>query len=274
MSYKAVVFDIQGFALSDGPGIRTTVFFKGCPLRCLWCHNPEGLSPEPELCVKVARCTHCGKCMSGCSHEECQKWGRCLHICPAGNISVVGKEYAPDGLAELVLRDRDIFKSSGGGVTFSGGEPLLNSKFIAELVPKLEGIHTAVETCGYVDERSFAIALGCIDYFLFDLKVYDSAKHREYTGVDNAKIHRNLRALQESGKPHVIRVPIIPGYTDDEENLRGIAELAGDSPVELLPYNILAGAKYANFGREYKLAHLRPGKIDEFKKYFINEIST
>lgn len=264
---KAVVFDIQGFSTDDGPGIRTTVFFKGCPLRCLWCHNPEGLSPEPELCVKVARCKNCGKCLAGCNHPDCQQWGRCLHICPSGNISVVGKQYTASELAELLLRDKDIFDSSDGGVTFSGGEPLLQIEFIASLTPKLGGIHTAVETCGYVSERSFSVALDCIDFFLFDLKVYDSGRHKKYTGVENGVICRNLKTLQKSGKPHVIRIPLIPGYTDDEENLRGLAKLAGGSTVPLLTYNALAGAKYANLGKVYPLAGLQPTKTEGHKKY-------
>ena len=142
---------------------------------------------------------------------------------PAGNIKVVGKEYTASQLAELIMRDRDIFEASGGGVTFSGGEPLLNARFIESLVPKLGGIHTAVETCGYVSPENFEAALKCIDYFMFDLKVYDSKKHKEYTGVPNEPIQRNLLALQAiGGKPHVIRIPLIPAH-GPEDNLKGLA---------------------------------------------------
>ena len=182
---EAVIFDIEGFAVNDGPGIRTTVFFKGCPLRCVWCHNPEGLSAEPELCVKTAKCTRCGKCLAGCNHPECQSWGRCLHICPSGNISVVGKKYDTDTLAGLLLKDKDLYKFSGGGVTFSGGEPLVHVPFLIELIPKLCGIHTAAETCGYIDSEKFTSALDYIDYFIFDLKLYDNDGHKKYTGVYN-----------------------------------------------------------------------------------------
>lgn len=267
---KAIIFDIKGFAISDGPGIRTTVFFKGCPLRCKWCHNPEGLSAEAQLCIKTAQCTNCGKCLKKCTHAECQKWERCLHICPQGNISIAGKEYDSETLASILKRDTDLYLSGGGGVTFSGGEPMMQISFIRELIPKLNGIHTAVETSGYVSPDKFNHDILLFDYVMFDLKLYDNDSHKAFTGVPNDWIHENLRILQSSGKKFILRIPIIPDITDTEYNLRGLAELAGDSDVELLSYNTLAGAKYTNFGMKYPLAHTGPfvRKVLEFEKYF------
>ncbi|MHB1151713.1 MAG: glycyl-radical enzyme activating protein [Eubacteriales bacterium] len=267
---KVVLFDIKSFAIGDGPGIRTTVFFKGCPLRCRWCHNPEGLSADVQLCIKTPQCTHCGKCLKKCTHAECQKWGRCLHICPQGNISIAGKEYDSETLASILKRDTDLYLSSGGGVTFSGGEPMMQISFIRELIPKLYGIHTAVETSGYISPDKFINDISLFDYVMFDLKLYDNDSHIEYTGVPNKWIHENLRMLQSSGKKHVLRIPVIPDITDTEHNLRGLAKLAGDSDVELLSYNTLAGAKYTNFGMKYPLEDIRPSvrSVFEFEKYF------
>jgi len=250
-----IVFDIKGFALHDGPGIRTTVFLKGCPLRCMWCHNPEGLSPLPQLCVKETACVRCGKCFLPCGHPECQPFGRCLHICPNGCISVAGETYTAKALLERLLRDKDVFTHAGGGVTFSGGEPLLQWQFVCETAKLLrqEGIHTAMETCGYAEPSHFRETVAEIDYVLFDLKLAEEAAHLRYTGVSNQKILANFAYLRHSGKPYLVRTPLIPSITDTEENLSAIRQYIGDSPWEKLPYNGLAGAKYANFGMYYPL---------------------
>ena len=250
---KLTIFDIKGFALHDGPGIRTTVFCKGCPLRCLWCHNPEGLSPERQLCVKETACLHCGKCRVPCSHPDCQRWGRCLHICPAGCISVTGEEIATEHLAERLMADRDVFAMSGGGVTFSGGEPLLQWDPVQEcaLLLRENGIHTAMETCGYAAEEIFRRVVLSMDYIIMDIKLADPVLHKRYTGVYNDRILENFRFLQSCGKPYLIRTPLIPGITDTDENLTAIRELIGNSEWEQLPYNTLAGAKYPNFGMTY-----------------------
>jgi len=252
------VFDIKGFALHDGPGIRTTVFLKGCPLRCLWCHNPEGLSPEPQLCVKKAACTGCGLCMKGCTHPDCQPFGRCLHICPNGCVSAAGEIYTPEALAERLCRDKDVFAMSGGGVTFSGGEPLMQAGFVCAVsdILRAEGIHLAVETCGYAGETVFRQVLDRMDFVMMDIKLEDPILHKRYIGVDNSLILANLRTLQSSGKPYRIRTPLIPGITDTEENLNEIKKLIGDADWEKLPYNTLAGAKYENFGMRFGMERL------------------
>ena len=254
------IFDIKGFALTDGPGIRTTVFMKGCPLRCLWCHNPEGLSPEAELYIKQAKCAHCGKCTAvPCGHEDCRRLGngRCLHVCPNGCLSVCGFTMTSAELAERLLRDRDVYEMSDGGVTFSGGEPLMQHAFVGEVLEILagEGISSAVETSSFAAHDVYRRTLEHVGFVMADLKLFDGDAHLRYTGVPNDGILRNLRWLiDESGKEFVIRVPLIPGITDTDENLAAIGGFVGDAPVELLPYNALAGAKYASVGREYRLS--------------------
>ena len=260
---KGTIFDIKGFALSDGPGIRTTVFLKGCPLRCLWCHNPEGLSPKPELRVKMSRCTGCGKCRLPCDHADCKPFGRCLHICPFGNVTAAGTEYTPEELAAILLRDRDVF-GNDGGVTFSGGEPLMQADFLAECASILrrEGVHTAIETSSYAPPAVYDRVTDAVDYVLCDIKLMDSEKHKKYCGVDNAVILENLSRLMKKDKEMLFRIPLIPGITDTDENLAAIADFIKDRPVELLTYNDMAGAKYSSVGREYTLGHLRRSDIE------------
>lgn len=248
---RGVVFDIKDFALNDGGGIRTTVFFKGCPLRCIWCHNPEGLSPKPELYEKRG-CTKCGLCYRGCGHPDCQPFGRCLHICPQNLLRVVGTEWDSDALAAHLLRKSDIYAATGGGVTLSGGEPLLQADFCHELLSALSGkTHRAIETCGYADRQTFDRLTGACDFVFMDLKLYDPEAHRSYTGVRNEPILANAAALKVSGIPHRFRIPLIPGITDTHDNLCRLSEVAGDSPVELLGYNRLAPAKYPGVRRTF-----------------------
>lgn len=242
---KGTVFSIQEFTVHDGPGCRVTVFLKGCPLHCFWCHNPEGIRPEPQLLCKTARCTHCGRCLRGCAHEDCRPFGRCLHACPQGLLTVSGQIWSADALADRLNGYGDML--DGGGVTFSGGEPLMQMDFLEEVCCRLR-LHKAVQTSGYAPEEVFRRMLGTVDYILFDIKLADRRLHRKYTGADNDLILHNYRLLLDSGKPHVVRVPLIPAVTDTRENLAAIAALTRHSHVELMRYNPCAGAKYDMLG--------------------------
>ncbi len=243
---NAVLFDIKEFAVHDGPGVRTTVFFKGCPLRCIWCHNPEGLSSSKQLMIQHSRCRACGKCREACTHETCRPFGRCLYACPDALIRVCGQDITADALYARLMRDADFLRDSGGGVTFSGGEPLMQYRFLLTMLQRLResGVHTAIETSGYAAPSVFRTVASQTDYVIMDLKLADPVLHKQYTGVDNADILANAAWLCASGILHEFRTPLIPGITDTEENLRALKEIAGDSPYELLPYNTLAGAKY------------------------------
>lgn len=247
------IFDIKEMAVHDGPGLRTTVFFKGCPLRCRWCHNPEGLSGAPQLMFKASRCRNCGLCRRPCSHEECKPFERCIRICPENCLEITGREITPRSLAREIAASAQILGKNFGGVTFSGGEPLAQPAFLLATEAKLKAYHLCVETSGYASETVFLQMLSHTDFVIMDMKLADRKAHRQYTGVYNDPILRNLRLLQESGKPHLLRTPLIPGITDTEENLEAIRCLAGASEWECLPYNPMAGAKYPMLGMEYTL---------------------
>ena len=259
---RGIVFDIKEFAVHDGPGVRTTVFMKGCPLSCRWCHNPEGLSPRPELMVKTARCRHCGLCMQPCTHDECKPYGRCLYVCPEGLISVVGESWTPGELAARVMKGADFLRMSGGGVTISGGEPTMQAEFVTALLRRLRGLHRAVETCGYCSGERFISVIGECEYILFDLKLADPEAHKRWCGVDNRPILENFERLRSSGREYLVRVPLIPDVTDTSENLAAISEIVGDSRVELLGYNRMAGAKYAGVGRVYTIPDKPNNEVD------------
>ena len=259
---RAVIFDIKEFALHDGPGVRTTVFFKGCPLRCVWCHNPEGLTMEMQLMTKDARCRRCGRCRITCEHEVCRPFGRCVYACPDALISVCGRDISADELYSRLMRDADFLRESGGGVTFSGGEPLLQHEFLLIMLNRLRaaGVHTAVETSGYADPEVFRAVADTADLVIMDLKIADPAIHKTYTGADNAVILENAAYLQKSGKAHEFRTPLIPGITDTEENLDAIRAIVGASSHELLPYNELAGAKYPMLGVDFPYDSIKNNK--------------
>jgi len=257
------VFDLKEFSIHDGPGARVTVFLKGCPLRCKWCHNPEGLSRAPQLLWKEKLCRNCGRCQEACDHADCREFGRCIHRCTSGALTVSGTNWEADDLVKKLRGYETMLASMGGGITVSGGEPLFQPDFTLELLRGLEGMHRAIQTSGYAPESTFRSVLQQVEYVMMDVKLADSARHREYTGVDNTGILRNLQILQANGKPHVLRVPLIPGITDLPENLQAIAELAGESAVELLEYNQFAPAKYRMLGKEFPLGEVQqPNPVD------------
>ncbi len=258
---EGIIFDLKEFALNDGKGIRTTVFFKGCPLRCQWCHNPEGLSPHRELYLRRNGCTGCGLCRKPCTHPDCRGLGRCLHVCPQNLVRAVGETWDVERLAARLLRDADIYRRTNGGVTFSGGEPLLQWRFACALADRLRGaVHRTLETCGYASGEAFAALAERCDFIYMDLKLMDGAAHKKYTGVDNDVILRNARWLRKSGIPHAFRTPCVPGVTDTRENLDAIAAFVGGDAWEFLPYNTLAPAKYAAVGRTFSYVPPTPAR--------------
>ena len=273
---KGTVFDIKEFSVYDGPGIRTTVFLKGCPLRCRWCHNPEGLSSHPQVMISSSSCSDCGSCaVDGCSASGgktallstfslCAGCGKCVEKCPSNLRKISGTAYTPEELAEKIMKN-SIFFENGGGVTFSGGEPTMQADFLCKTLELLP-IHKAIQTCGFCETEKFKAIIQRIDYLFFDIKHTDPQKHKLYTGVDNALILENLRYVIDSDKPFVARVPLIKGVNDDLCNLAATANLLKDATnlqrVELLPYSSLAGAKYDMIGKNYTESFTAPDTVD------------
>lgn len=248
-----MIFDIKEMAVHDGPGIRTTVFLKGCPLRCIWCHNPEGLSFKPQLMYKQVRCIDCKSCQKECNHEECKPFGRCIHVCPENCLEIAGKEVTVKELANELKSSAEFLGDNFGGFTFSGGEPLAQPQFLLKLIEELKGYHLCIETSGFADCEVFKTVIEKLQFVIMDIKLADSKEHEKYTGVHNEQILKNFEVLKNSGKPFVIRTPLIPNITDTEENLQKIEEIIGNSNWEKLPYNAAAGAKYKTLGMEYNM---------------------
>ena len=252
-----MIFDIKEMALFDGPGLRQTVFLKGCPLRCSWCQNPEGMEKKPVLMVSWASCLHCNACRNVCPHtSSCNACGACIPVCPLNLRHIVGEEIESDVLVKRLMKDSDYYRRYGGGVTFSGGEPLLQGEFLLEVLEKLPRMHTAIETSGFCDASLFKDVVGALDFIYMDMKLMDSSRHKKYCGVDNKVILENARFLCGSDKPFVIRIPVIPGVNDSEENYRATAKFLKGAKnlkrVELLHYNSAAGAKYSMIGKSYR----------------------
>ena len=269
---KGIVTDIQRFSVHDGPGIRTLVFLKGCPLSCPWCCNPETQREEPELLFYEFKCISCGKCVAICpesaigrpgepriDRERCTMCGACAQVCPSGALKISGDLMSVDEVYEVIAKDRIFYDKSGGGVTFSGGEPLVQHEFLLAMLEKLRGerIHTAVETTGYAGWDVLDGVREKVDLFLYDLKIMDTANHLGVVGVSNSPIFDNLKRLVSSGSDVVVRVPVIPGYTHDDDNLQKIfafaASLGGIKTINLLPYHGYGKSKYTSVGREYGL---------------------
>ena len=283
MSATALVANIQGYSIHDGPGIRTVVFLKGCPLRCRWCANPENLQDKVRTGFLPNLCRHCGRCAKACprgailpdpdrriDRSRCDECCSCVEACFYGALVRYGNPMTAEETFGKVRRDKMFYDSSGGGVTVSGGEPLTHPDFTAELFSlcREEGIHTCVETCGCVPRSAFEQVLPLTDLFYFDLKLMDSEKHREYTGLGNEGILENARFLAGSGASLLFRQPLIPGVNSPEENVRATAEFIRslgreDLQLQLIPYHRMGTSKYAALDIPYTLADMKPMSGDE-----------
>ncbi len=267
---KPLVFDIKRYAINDGPGIRIAIFLKGCNLNCAWCHNPESISAETERMYAPSKCIRCGTCVAACPEKAisltpegiitdadlCRMSGKCAEVCPTRAIEISGREISVDEIINEIEKERPFFDQSGGGVTFSGGEPLLHHKFLIRLLKECgkRKIHRAVDTAGYVNTDIIQEVARHTDLFLYDLKIMDPEKHRKWIGVTNEKILENLKVLADTGANIIIRIPLIGGVNDDPENIERtaqfVAELSGEKKVvNLLPYHKIAQTKYQKLGR-------------------------
>jgi pyruvate formate lyase activating enzyme len=264
-----LVSHIQKYSLQDGPGIRTTVFFKGCPLRCAWCHNPENISPHPQVIVFNERCVRCGACQKVCPQHHgaathCLVCGACVEACPTGARTLAGREMDVAQVLREILADRVFYDDSRGGVTFSGGEPLAQMEFLRAVLAECRrrAVHTAIDTCGFADRAGLLSVAALTDLFLYDLKFMDDTRHREFCGASNRTILENLRALAETGARIWVRVPVIPGVNDRPEDVGALAEfiagLARVEQVNLLPYHRIGMHKFERLGQEYRLPDVTP----------------
>ena len=285
------IFNIQRFSVQDGPGIRTTIFTKGCPLTCPWCSNPESINPYPEVAHVAALCQHCGNCMEACEpkaisfaekgisidREKCNNCGKCVEVCTNDALKMFGKEVSVEEVFEEATKDKLYYHSSEGGVTASGGEPLRQAHFVSALFENCheEGIHTTLDTSGHARQSDLEMVLENTDLVLFDLKLTDPGAHIATVKASNDPIQRNARLIVERGVPMIVRIPLIPGLTDTDENIEGIAnfvrELGSELPVNILPYHRMGMGKYRMLDREYKLGDMEQQpqeRLNEIVNYF------
>ena len=271
------IFDIKKFAIHDGPGIRTTVFFKGCPLSCWWCHNPESLSTAPQRLYRRERCIGCQECLAACSNgairefegqlqwtaDECRYCRSCASACPAEAVEFIGHTMTVDEVVVEIAKDTPFYDQSGGGVTISGGEPLMQPSFLIQLLDACgeQGLHRTVDTSGHADTQTLLETASRVDLFLYDLKHMDPEKHYRYTGVSNDMILTNLEQLSHQGARIIIRLPVIPGINADEKNIERTgalaASLSGVIGINILPYHCAAEAKYRNLDLKNKASDIQ-----------------
>jgi pyruvate formate lyase activating enzyme len=280
MATTGAIFDIQRFSIHDGPGIRTTVFLKGCSLRCFWCHNPEGMNLRPQIQFYPGRCIACGECVAVCPQgaqeltgksrvyhrEECIVCGQCVAHCDADGLLLVGREVTAEEVLVEVLRDRTFYETSGGGATLSGGDPLMQPAFSHAVLAECKdaGLHTAIETCAHAPWDVLASLIPVTDLFMVDLKHMDPERHRTATGSTNQRILENARRLSESGKPILFRIPVVPTVNDTTADIADIARFVaglaahgeGEICLELLPFHRMAADKYRSLGLEYRASEL------------------
>lgn len=290
MDKKGVIFDIQRFSVHDGPGIRTVVFLKGCPLRCIWCHNPESQKMELELFFEEELCSLCGKCIRVCpqsvheiidskrviKREFCVKCGKCVEACLPAALTFKGRTVTVKEVVDEVLRDNEYYSKSDGGITLSGGEPLAQPAFTKDLLvySKSCNLNTAIETCGFADWQIFEDILNYVDLVIYDIKIYDSVLHKAHCGIENSLILQNLKGAVVGGKSVLVRIPLIPQITETEDNLKQIGAFLsglGIKCAELIPYHAFSKDKCKALGREYNLNHIKtqtPEELEHTKQQF------
>jgi len=277
---KLRVFDIQRLCVNDGPGIRSTVFLKGCYLKCLWCHNPESILYDFEIIHLDKLCSKCGSCKAVCPHnavdnrfmtdaEKCVCCGKCAKVCVNGARKLCGEDIEIESILHIVTKDRAYYEESGGGVTLSGGEPMFQYAGTKALFLRLkeEGVSTALDTTGFADQDKFMDVCRYADIVLFDLKHMDHADHKRITGVDNTLIHDNLRKIAAAGKNIIVRYPMIKGLNDGEENIRQMClflKEIGLQTLDVIPYHDIGVNKYSSLGRQaYRIDAYTDGEIEE-----------
>jgi pyruvate formate lyase activating enzyme len=281
---SGLIFDVNRYAINDGPGIRVTFFLKGCPLKCSWCHNPEGISPDVQKMYNATKCIGCNTCVESCpenactpspegivtDYNLCTSCGICAEVCPTNATEMSGKLTTVDEIVTIVEKERIFFDQSGGGVTFSGGEPLMQADFLITLLDELgrRSIHRTVDTTGFAKNKVLLEVAKRTDHFLYDLKMMDPERHKKWTGVDNRIILENLQLLAATGATITIRIPLVKGVNDDEENIEKtalfVANLAGEKKnINILPYHNIAAGKHDRLGGSYDDSDMSEPESDE-----------